>query len=104
DTVALGALNAVPRAPNSAALFTSRYGTPAPRDSARTSVEIQLAAAGRRADTLLFVRAARSPEGAVLTGYGSFARRIGMIGARDTLKVLLRTTPRTPPLALLVGG
>lgn len=104
DTFALGALNAVPRGANSAALFTSRYGTPPPSDSVRSKVEIQLAPAGRRADTLLFVRGAPSPGGALLAGYESFGRRVGTIRAGETLKVVPRTAPRTPPLALLAGG
>jgi hypothetical protein len=104
DSIPLRALNAVPRAANSAALFTARYGAPEVPDSVRTSVEIQLAAIGRRADTLLYVRAARRPGGAVLAGYESFAWRVGAIHGDDTLQVVLRTAPATPPLALLVGG
>jgi len=104
DTFAIAAVNAVPRAANTVALFTSRYGTPPPSDSIRTKFEIQLAFAGRRADTLLFVRGAPSPTGAVLAGFESMAWRVGSIRAEETLRVVPRTAPRAAPLALLVGG
>ncbi|MFI5245565.1 MAG: hypothetical protein ACHQQR_10095, partial [Gemmatimonadales bacterium] len=104
DTFALAALNAVPRAPNGAALFTSRAGIRSAADSMRPNVAIQLVAAGRRADSLLFVRGPASPGGAVLVGYESLARRAGAMREGETLKVVPRTMPRTPPLALLAGG
>ena len=104
DTFALVALNAVPRVPNGAALFTSRAGMPAAADSLLVNTAVQLVPAGRRADSLLFVRGAASASNSVLVGYASFARRVGAIRAGETLKVVPRTMPRTPPLALLVGG
>ncbi len=104
DTFPLSALNAIPRAVNSAALFTSRYRTPAPLDSVRQTIEVQLAPVGQSGDSLLFVRAPQSAGGAVLTGYESFGRRVGSLRNDDTLRVVLRTLPRTPPLDLLVGG
>ena len=104
DTFALVAINAVPRVPNGAALFTSRAGPTATPDSTRANVAIQLVVAGRHADSLLFVRGAASAAGAVLVGYESLARRVGVIRAGETLMVVTRTAPRTPLLALLVGG
>ena len=104
DTFALSAINAVPPLPNSTALFTSRYVTPESGDSIRTHVVIQLVPAGHRADTLLFLRGPPSADGAVMAGYESFMRRVGLIGAGETLKVVPRTKPRAVPLELLVGG
>ncbi len=100
------------------ALYTSRYGATTPRDTARRAVEAALSAAGRRGDTLLFVRrgavAASSgsaiPDGgAVLAAYGSGLRsdEVKAMADGDTVKVLLATLPRIPhgatPL-MLIGG
>jgi hypothetical protein len=104
DTFPVAAINAVPRAANTVALFTSRYGAPAPSDSIRTKFEIQLASAGHRGDTLMFLRGAPAPDGAVFAGYESMGQRVGSIRAGETLKVVARTMPRTAPLALLTGG
>jgi hypothetical protein len=98
------------------ALFTPRYGTSTPRDTARQTAEAPLATAGRRADTLLFVRrgavatASGSPiprAGAVLSAYGSRTKEVQAMAEGDTIKVLLTTVPRlsrgaTP--SLIVGG
>ncbi|HJQ54564.1 MAG TPA: phosphodiester glycosidase family protein [Gemmatimonadaceae bacterium] len=100
------------------ALYTWRYGTATPRDTARRTTEAALATAGRRGDTLLFVRrgaltttsGSTIPEGgAVLAAYGSGLRAEEVRGMAegDTVKVLLATLPRTPhgatPL-MLIGG
>ncbi|MDQ6635061.1 MAG: hypothetical protein M3Z10_09945, partial [Gemmatimonadota bacterium] len=52
--------------PEGTALFTARYGAAAPHDTTRQTVEATLTAAGRRGDTLLFVR-----RGPVSTSSGS---------------------------------
>jgi peptidase M28-like protein/phosphodiester glycosidase len=104
DTFSVTALNAVPRTPNSVAFFSARYAGPLESDSIRTNFRIQLVAAGRRADTLLYLRGVPSPDGAALVGYESFALRVGSIRAGETLKVVPRATPRTPELAQLAGG
>ncbi len=56
--------------PEGTALYTSRYGPTTPRDTTRRTAEALLAPAGRRADTLLFVR-----RGAVSSSSGSSSRR-----------------------------
>jgi hypothetical protein len=89
DTFSLSALNAVPSEANSAALFAAGYNASEAGDSARANVAIQLARAGTRRDTLLYVRGASAPGGAVLVGYEAFARRVGTIRAGETLKVVL---------------
>jgi len=73
-------------------------------------------AAGRRGDTLLFVRrgdiAAASgssipANGAILSGYGDRAKEVSATAAGDTVKILLSTLPRSPfgaPLSLVIGG
>ena len=104
DSFALAAINATPREVDAVALFTSRFRPPDPDDSVRTHVEIQLASLGRRGDTLLFVRGPASPGGAMLAGYEASAPRVWRIGAGETLKVVPRTSPRTPSPALLAGG
>ncbi len=105
DTFSLTALNSVPRAANTVAFFSARYEGPLESDSIRTNFHVQLVAAGRRADTLLYVRGVATPGGAALVGYeNSFALRVGSIRAGETLKVVPRTKPRTAPLAQLAGG
>jgi hypothetical protein len=98
DTFALGAVDSVPEEANRAALFTARYRAPAADDSIRTHFEIQLVSLGNRGDTLLFVRGAASPAGAKLAGYEALARRVGRIGAGETLRVVLRSPPEFPRL------
>ena len=115
--VPLLALNAA-RAPGpeGAVLFTARFGGATARDTANQVAEAPLLAAGRRADTLLYVRrgAVRASSGgaipgggAVLAGYGPRAARVAAFAEGETLAVVLGASPRTigaAPLALLVGG
>jgi hypothetical protein len=98
------------------ALFTPRYGTNTPRDTTRQTAEAPMAMAGRRGDTLLFVRRGAvstasgspiPPDGAVLSAYGSRTKEVQAMAEGDTIKVLLTTLPRlsrgaTP--SLIVGG
>ena len=100
------------------ALYTSRYGTATPRDTARRTVEAALSAGGRRGDTLLFVRrsavattsgSAIPDGGAVLAAYGSGLRadEVKAMAEGDTVKVLLATLPRFPhglTPRMLIGG
>ena len=104
DTFSLTALNSVPRAANTVAFLSARYDGPLESDTIRTNFHVQLTPAGRRADTLLYVRGVATPNGAALVGYESFALRVGSIRAGETLKVVPRTNPRTSPLAQLAGG
>ncbi len=104
--------------PEGTALFTSRYGATTPRDTMRTTAEAPMAAAGRRGDTLLFVRrgavAATSgslipANGAVLSAYGNGSRvkEVQAMADGDTVRVLLTTLPRLSHgavPALLIGG
>lgn len=97
-------------------LFTSRYGSRTPVDTTRKSSEVPLVNAGRRGDTLLFVRrgaisatngSAIPENGATLSAYGPRADAVKSIGEGDTVKVLLATVPRikhgaTP--SALIGG
>ncbi len=104
--------------PEGTALYTSRYGQATPRDTSRQTVEAALAPAGKRGDTLLFVR--RGPVstssgsaipggGAVLAAYGPGARatELQAMADGDTVRVLLATLPRIRDGAapmMLVGG
>ena len=102
--------------PEGTALYTSRYGATTPRDTARRTVEVTLIWAGKRGDTLLFVR--RGPastssgtsipaNGAVLAAYGSGlrAQEVQAMADGDTVKILLAALPRiTRELAMVVGG
>jgi hypothetical protein len=104
--------------PEGTALYTSRFGASAPRDTARPTVEASMIAAGHRGDTLVFVRlgavattsgSAIPPEGAVLAAYGagSRAKEVQALAAGDTVKLVLATMPRPPrgiAPVLLVGG
>jgi hypothetical protein len=103
--------------PEGTALYTSRYGATAPRDTARQTAEAPMIAAGRRGDTLLYVRrgpvssasgSAIPPGGAVLAAYGPGLRLREVQGMTDgdTVRVLLTTLPRAGAgmLTLLVGG
>ena len=115
--IPLIALNArVHASPEGAALFTSRFGTLTPSDTGRAVAEVSLAAAGHRADTVLYVR--RGPisgaagnripgDGAVLAGYGPRAAELASVADGDTVRVVLRATSRPAGdahLILLVGG
>lgn len=104
--------------PEGTALFTSRYGATAPHDTSRQTAEAALASAGRRGDTLLFVRRGPvsvvsgspiPPGGAVLAAYGAGARtkEVQTMADGDTVRVLLATLPRIRDglaPALLLGG
>ena len=104
--------------PEGTALYTWRFGATTPRDTARRTAEAALAAAGRRGDTLVFVRrgavvtSSGSPipdGGAVLAAYGSGLRadEVKAMSDGDTVKVLLATVPRIPRSAaprLIIGG
>ena len=117
--IPLVAVNALPTGPEGAALYTWRFGATMPRDTVRQTAEVPLAPAGRRADTVLYVRrGARGagtggtipPVGALLAGYGPRAREVEAIGDGETLKVVLRAVGRlaqprpAAPLALVIGG
>jgi len=104
--------------PEGTALYTSRFGTATPRDTTRRTAEAPLIAAGKRGDTLLFVRrgtvSATSGSsiptgGAVLAAYGSGLRaeEVQKMGDGDTVRVLLATLPRIPrggTPAMIIGG
>ncbi len=101
--------------PEGSALYTWRYGTLTPRDTARATVELTLDEAGRRGDTLLYVRRGVPvgssgnvipPLGAVLAGYGARSKEVAAFADSDTLKVLLGVNPAQSrgPLDLVIGG
>jgi len=103
--------------PEGTALYTQRYGAMTPRDTTRQTAEAALVGAGRRGDTLLFIRrdevvsAGGSPipaGGAVLSAYGTGARtkEIQTMAVGDTIKVLLTTLPRLPRASptIVIGG
>ena len=104
--------------PEGTALYTPRYGATTPRDTARLTVEAPLASAGRKGDTLLFVRQGAvsalpgSPipaDGAVLSAYGAGLRtkEVQAMADGDTVKILLATLPRPATgavPAMVIGG
>jgi hypothetical protein len=104
--------------PEGTALYTSRFGAVAPRDTARQTVEAPMVAAGRRRDTLLFVRrgaistasgSAIPRDGGVLAAYGrgSRAKEVQSLADGDTVKLVLSTLPRPTHGAspsLVIGG
>jgi hypothetical protein len=104
--------------PEGTALYTSRYGLTTPRDSTRKTVEAALESAGKRADTLLFVRrgavsttsGSSIPKGgAVLAAYGTALRvaEVKAMAEGDTVRVLMQTLPRAGRTGLptiLIGG
>ncbi len=112
------ALNAMPAGTyEGAALWTPRAGAATPRDTVRATTELALAAAGRRADTLLFVRrgvangghSAIPRDGAVLAAYGARAAALDSTADGDTVRVTLGMTPWPGSAAsgapsLLIGG
>lgn len=117
--IPLIAVNALPTGPEGAALYSWRFGATTPRDSVRPTAEAPLVMAGRRADTLLYVRrGARGggsggpipSQGASLAAYGPRAKEVEAIGEGETLKVVLRAVGRlappgpVAPLALVIGG
>ena len=103
-------------APEGTALYTARFGASTPRDTARVTAEATLLAAGRRGDTLLFVRRGAvsntsgspiPPDGAVLAAYGARAKEVQAMAEGDTARVLLATVPRLAGGAsptLVIGG
>ncbi|MEO5814259.1 MAG: phosphodiester glycosidase family protein [Gemmatimonadaceae bacterium] len=104
--------------PEGSALYTSRYGATTPRDTTRLTAEATLISAGRRRDTLVYVRrgavsatsgAAIPADGAVLSAYGNGLRtkEVQAMADGDTVKVLLTTLPRTPTGSMprmVIGG
>jgi hypothetical protein len=103
--------------PEGTALYTSRYGAKTPLDTTRQTAEASMSGAGRRGDTLLYVRrgsvpaASGSPipaNGAVLAAYGPGSRlgEVRGMADGDTVRVVLTTLPRTGLGAptVLVGG
>ena len=102
--------------PEGTALYTSRFGSATPRDTARLTAEATLVAAGTRGDTLIFVRRGETsaasgsaiPQGgAVLAGYADRAKEIRAMADGDTVRILLAPLPRAPkgsPVSLIVGG
>jgi len=104
--------------PEGTALYTSRYGAATPRDTARQTAEAPLASAGRRGDTLLFVRrgavssssgSSIPADGGVLAAYGAGLRtkEVQAMAEGDTVKVLLATLPRIKRGAaprMIIGG
>ncbi|MES2177108.1 MAG: phosphodiester glycosidase family protein [Gemmatimonadota bacterium] len=104
--------------PEGTALFTSRFGATTPRDTTRQTAEAPLAAAGRRGDTLLFVRRGAASNasgtpipagGAVLSAYGAGLRTKEVLAMADgdTVRILLATLPRMARggvPTMLIGG
>lgn len=109
-------LNANPSGnPEGTALYTWRFGTTTPRDTARATVELTLAEAGRRGDTLLYVRRGAPlgssggvipPLGAVLAGYGPRSKEVAAFADADTVRILAGVAPSQSryPLDLVIGG
>jgi hypothetical protein len=107
-----------PGNPEGTVLYTSRFGANAPRDTARRVVEAAMVSAGRKGDTVLFVRrgvidtmsgSAIPRDGAVLAAYGLGSRQneVKAMADGDTVKVLLATIPRLRPSitpSLIIGG
>lgn len=104
--------------PEGTALYTSRYGATTPLDTTRKTAEAGLASAGKRGDTLLFVRrgavattsgSSIPVDGAVLAAYGAGARakEVQAMADGDTVKILLTTVPHiahgSAP-AMIIGG
>jgi hypothetical protein len=94
-------------------LYTPRFGTETPRDTLRAVTEVSMTAAGRHGDTLVYIRHGTvlptsgtiiPRDGAVLSAYGARSGALRAMGEGDTVRVLLATRPRLPPLQLLVGG
>jgi hypothetical protein len=116
---AVASVNSVPPgSPSAATLYTRRYGATTPVEVVRQVTEVPLIAAGRRADTILYVRrgamssvsgSAIPVSGAVLVAYGSGTSVQGVraMADGDTVKILLSTLPRPGSglvPALLIGG
>ncbi len=107
-----------PGAPTATTLYTWRYGAATPRDTMRTVAEAPVLSAGKRGDTLMYVRrgvtsvtsgSAIPANGAVLVAYGagSSAQSVQATADGDTVKVLLSTLPHPGSgvlPSLLIGG
>src|SRR6185295_19374151 len=107
-----------PGNPEGTTLYTSRFGASTPRDTTRQTAEAAMVVAGKKGDTVLFVRrgpvanasGSAIPEGgAVLAAYGAGSRQkeVQAMNDGDTVKVLLATNPRMKPSAapaLIIGG
>jgi exopolysaccharide biosynthesis protein len=105
--------------PEGTALYTWRFGRETPRDTSRVTAEAAMVPAGRRGDTLLYVRtgavstssgSAIPAGGAVLAAYGRGLRydEVTAMQAGDTVRVVLSTIPRLSNYpgapTVLVGG
>ncbi|MEQ1689967.1 MAG: phosphodiester glycosidase family protein [Gemmatimonas sp.] len=103
-------------APEGTALYTARFGASTPRDTSRQTAEAALLSAGRRGDTLLYVRRGAvavasgtsiPQDGAVLAAYGARTREVQAMRDGDTVRILLAPLPRMPGGAspsLIIGG
>jgi hypothetical protein len=112
------ALNAMPKgAYEGTALWTPRAGATTPKDTVRPTSELTLAPAGRRADTVLYVRRGASngggsaipPDGVVLAAYGARTVALDSTADGDTLRITLGAAPWPSPApaaipSLLIGG
>ncbi len=99
-------------------LWTPRVGASSPRDTLRKPSEITLAPAGRRGDTLLFVRRGSAkggglpipPGGAVLSATGARAAAVDSTADGDTVRITLAAAPwpasprAAAAPALIIGG
>ncbi len=111
-------LNAMPTgAYEGTALWTPRAGTSTPRDTVRATTELSLAPAGRRADTLLYVRRGAAtgggstipPDGVTLSAYGARTVALDSTADGDTLRITLGDAPWPAPAraaapSLVIGG
>src|SRR5258708_37157297 len=88
--------------PEGTALYTFRYGALTPRDTSRATTEAPMTSAGRRGDTLLYVRrgpvsttsgSAIPAGGAGLAAYGPGlrAKEVPALAGGDNRRGLLRT-------------
>jgi hypothetical protein len=112
------ALNAMPAGTyEGTALWTPRAGTVTPRDTVRATSELTLASAGRRGDTLLYVRrgaatgggSAIPTDGVVLAAYGARTVAVDSTADGDTLRITLGALPwpratSDAAASLLIGG
>jgi len=112
------ALNAMPKGTyEGTALWTPRAGPTTPTDTVRPTAELSLAPAGRRADTVLYVRRSASrgggsaipPDGVVLAAYGARTVALDSTADGDTLRVTLGAAPwpasaRAALPSLVIGG
>ena len=98
-------------------IWTPRYGAATPRDTVRKPSELTLAPAGRRADTLLYIRRSNAKgggtaipsNGVVLSAFGARAAAVDSTADGDTVRILLAAAPwpassRAAGPALIIGG